>query len=236
MGRPIIPNATIMFWLDWIAHGILDSIVDSFFPLLKDIEEEVIAIDNTVLLDSDLVRPIQFDNQGEVPSSTMSEMGNTTQGLDLREKTTVQTGSVSPFSSSPRLVPMLFRQFKLTTDKIKQFRWTTDKIRITIAALFTGLQPPTTHFTLRRIARTRKLVNMLTRLLLTKSKVIAQIRKRLLTPSQSGLGNGTNKYEDIEVSIYLGDVQGGLFLVLPFDYLFTKFRSHPNIAAFPRSL
>ncbi|KAG5352265.1 hypothetical protein C0989_003013 [Termitomyces sp. Mn162] len=34
---------------DWIAHGILDSIVDSFFPLLEEIEQEVAAIEDLVL-------------------------------------------------------------------------------------------------------------------------------------------------------------------------------------------
>lgn len=64
---------------------------------------------------------------------------------------------------------------------------------------------------LRRMARTRRLVTSLTRLLATKSEVVAQIRKRLLTAGRSGLGNGAGKDDDIEVAIYMGDVQGKAF-------------------------
>lgn len=57
---------------------------------------------------------------------------------------------------------------------------------------------------LRRMARARRLVTSIARLLATKSEVIAQVRKRLLT----GLGSGSSKAEDIEVAIYMGDIQG----------------------------
>lgn len=36
---------------DWIAHGILDSVIDSFFPLLGKIEREVMEIEDVVLVD-----------------------------------------------------------------------------------------------------------------------------------------------------------------------------------------
>lgn len=58
--------------------------------------------------------------------------------------------------------------------------------------------------TLHRISRARRLVTSLTRLLATKSDVVAQIRKRLLT---TGLGNGAEAH-DVELAIYMGDVQG----------------------------
>jgi magnesium transporter len=190
----------IKSWLDWIAHGILDSIVDSFFPLLKEIEKEVVAIDDMVFLDSDLMPPNQIENQCEV---VISEKVDTMQDLQLPEKSAAH-GPVTPFSSPRLTAPMVFRQFMRTANRLWKL----------IAAAFIGLQPTATQFTLRRIARTRKLVTLLTRLLATKSEVIAQIRKRLLTSSQSGLGNGTNRDEDVEVSIYLGDVQGMLVLTL----------------------
>jgi Mg2+ and Co2+ transporter CorA len=53
------------------------------------------------------------------------------------------------------------------------------------------------------MARTRRLVTSLGRLLSTKAEVIAQIRKRL--------ASGT-KPEDAEVAMYMGDVQGQCFL------------------------
>lgn len=66
-----------------------------------------------------------------------------------------------------------------------------------------------TAITLRRMARTRRLVTSLARLLATKSEVVSQIRKRLLTTSQSGLGNGISKGDGgvVEVAMYMGDVQ-----------------------------
>jgi magnesium transporter len=63
--------------------------------------------------------------------------------------------------------------------------------------------------TLRHIAKTRRLVTPLARLLATKSDVIAQIRKR----PRFGNGHGDNGYA--KVSMNLGDVQGQCFAVLP---------------------
>ncbi|KAG6890374.1 hypothetical protein C0992_001964 [Termitomyces sp. T32_za158] len=47
--RIILLQEVINMTSDWIAHGILDSIVDSFFPLLEEIEREVAAIEDVVL-------------------------------------------------------------------------------------------------------------------------------------------------------------------------------------------
>lgn len=67
-----------------------------------------------------------------------------------------------------------------------------------------SVSPPSSiQLNLRRMARTRKLVTILSRLLATKSEVIARIRKRLsVTASGKQIG------EDLELSIYMGDVQG----------------------------
>lgn len=78
-------------------------------------------------------------------------------------------------------------------------------VSLTVEVHRTGGDP--TAVTLRRMARTRRLVTSLTRLLATKSEVVAQIQKRLLTSGRSGLGNGAGKDDDIEVAIYMGDVQ-----------------------------
>lgn len=47
----------------------------------------------------------------------------------------------------------------------------------------------------------------LTRLLATKSEVVTQIKKRLLTSSHATLPNGTKSDDDLDVAIYMGDVQ-----------------------------
>lgn len=57
-------------------------------------------------------------------------------------------------------------------------------------------------FDLRRMARTRRLVTSVARVLATKPEVVAGIRKRLTT------ADGPIAGDDAEVGIYLGDVQG----------------------------
>lgn len=78
------------------------------------------------------------------------------------------------------------------------------------AAMNVHISPPasgTLHH-LRRMARARRLVTSLTRLLATKSEVVTQIRKRLLTSGSAALGNASDSAEDAEVAIHLSDVQG----------------------------
>jgi magnesium transporter len=58
------------------------------------------------------------------------------------------------------------------------------------------------------MARTRRLVTSLGRLLATKSEVVLQIRKRLLIAGRSRMGNETSKGDELDVAIYMGDVQG----------------------------
>ncbi|KAF9237322.1 hypothetical protein BU15DRAFT_48851 [Melanogaster broomeanus] len=109
---------------DWIAHGLLDSIVDSFFPTLKEIEKEVAAVEALVVS----IRRIH--------------------------------------SKSP--------------------------------------QTPTAT-TLRRMARTRRLVTSLCRLLASKSEVISQIQKRCLI-SSGRFGHDIHT-DDVDIAMYMGDVQ-----------------------------
>jgi Mg2+ and Co2+ transporter CorA len=67
-----------------------------------------------------------------------------------------------------------------------------------------------TTSTLRRMARTQRLVTSLSRLLATKSEVTLQIRERLLGVSRPCTRNRTEKTNDEEVVIYMGDIQGVL--------------------------
>lgn len=63
-----------------------------------------------------------------------------------------------------------------------------------------------TASTLHRMARARRLVTSLSRLLASKSEVVTQLRKRLLT-SVNGSSGGGDGERVVEVTIYLGDVQ-----------------------------
>ncbi|KAG1881613.1 hypothetical protein C8R48DRAFT_587346 [Suillus tomentosus] len=109
---------------DWIAHGILDSVVDSFFPFLKEIEQQVLAVEALVFSSNDVSH--------------------------------------------------------------------------------TSTQATTTN-TLLRMARARRLVTSLTRLLATKSEVISQIRKRFLIGGRQTTSPQGN--DDLEIAMYMGDVQ-----------------------------
>ncbi|KNZ77430.1 Putative metal ion transporter C17A12.14 [Termitomyces sp. J132] len=155
---------------DWIAHGILDSIVDSFFPLLEEIEQEVAAIEDLVL----------------------------TAG-----------GGGAPVSPRQYDVPLMRTSRKLDEKQL----W---------ANVPSHLSP--TQMTLRRMARTRRLITSLTRLLATKSEVVAQIRKRLLTV------NGTRRDDNLDVAIYMGDVQDHILTLQHslVDYERILSQSHPT--------
>ncbi|RDB29644.1 hypothetical protein Hypma_015563 [Hypsizygus marmoreus] len=192
---------------DWIAHGILDSIVDSFFPILEEIEKEVVAIEDLVLAAGNAVSlpghtsnfsPLSSMHTSPVLEEKASMIQNS-ESQSLDEKNPLQSiEHTRTRFSSPRLtLPLALRRFKRMVGR-------------TWRALRSQAQLPQsspTHTTLRRMARTRKLVTSLARLLATKSEVITQIRKRLLTSGKSGLGNGTGKNEDLDVAIYMGDIQ-----------------------------
>lgn len=94
--RIVLSEEAVNMSSDWIAHGILDSIVDSFFPLLKEIEKEVTAIDDLVFLDTNLVPPIQVEAQGQVADSLMLEKVHMKEDFQMPEKNAAQTGPVTP--------------------------------------------------------------------------------------------------------------------------------------------
>lgn len=67
-----------------------------------------------------------------------------------------------------------------------------------------GYHHPTN--TITRMARIRRLVTSLARFLAVKSEVVAQVKKRLLTKGEWGLGTGME--DDLDIFVYMGDVQG----------------------------
>ncbi|KAF9457059.1 hypothetical protein BDZ94DRAFT_285980 [Collybia nuda] len=190
---------------DWIAHGILDSIVDSFYPFLAEIEKEVIAIDNLVFANS-LGSPDSTEKEVVLDKPAME--GNTSlhcevvgkhgaESLELKERYNSSITNPTPrLLSAPKFTLNLYFPHL-------GFVFTRYPPRSSLPPS----QLNTTHMTIRRMAKTRRLVTSLVRLLSSKSEVVSQIRKRLLTSSLAGLGNGTSKYDDIEVAIYMGDVQ-----------------------------
>ncbi|KAF7985342.1 hypothetical protein HWV62_6551 [Athelia sp. TMB] len=198
---------------DWIAHGILDSVVDSFFPFLEEVEKEVLEVEDIVFSEdprTTQVSELQPTMSSVVEQQSLSEKASTIKQpaeseklpVAMDEKLVPQNSAKTRFSF-PRPTPsLILRRLKRAVQSIS--------ISISLTITVTTQRAPSnsTNTTLRRMARTRRLVTSLTRLLATKSEVVAQIRKRLLMAGHSGLGNGAGKDDDIEVAIYMGDVQG----------------------------
>jgi magnesium transporter len=196
---------------DWIAHDILDSIVDSFFPFLEYIETEAMAIDNTVFSGTlDSIIPTESRKMATMISGlTKRTRINTNSQLD-EKYTDNQELEDEKSQSSPRprfVAPYL--TVSLAYHRTKRFvsnAWKSCTWRTKIEPPATPTSTPS-QLTLRRIGSTRKLVTSLVRLLATKSDVLTAFRKRLLRASTPKLKSMTARSSE-ELAIYTGDVQG----------------------------
>ncbi|TFK30406.1 hypothetical protein FA15DRAFT_662361 [Coprinopsis marcescibilis] len=211
--RIVLLDEVVNMSSDWIAHGIVDSIVDSFFPLLNEIEKEVVAIDKLVYAEGGEAEdtkstpiaepPTPSTLKPELENEPVAEKHHIDQQLEknpVNPNTNTSEESIRPHFTAPRpTLRMLFRRYRRNIASF--FReWRRNK------KPETRINPRAS--TLRRMARTRRLVTSLGRLLATKSDVIGQIRKRLLQQGvTASLGNGGSKGEELEVAIYMGDVQ-----------------------------
>ncbi|KAG7450560.1 uncharacterized protein BT62DRAFT_927845 [Guyanagaster necrorhizus] len=181
----------------WIAHGLLDSIVDSFFPFLEEIEKEVVAIEELVFslrpgarhdFNPSLVEQVN----NPTPLSSVTVHGVDKEKEQLSEKPLQQEDlSLQTRFFLPRPpLPILFRRIKRLFRQRRKQTFTMDTS--------SSLSPTTS--TLRRMAKARRLVTSLTRLLASKADVVLQIRKRLLSGHEK-------KTDDAEIAIYMGDIQ-----------------------------
>lgn len=209
-----------MIFSAWIAHSLLDSIVDSFFPFSDEIEKEVMAIEQLVYstdkrLDSEMsmtaaVPPPQSEKE-RLPVLSEKNM------LKFEETFTARTR----FALSRPPLRLLYRRF-LRYIRTLRIRWRPSRPNEKPA-------PSSTMITLRRMATTRRLVTSLARLLAAKSEVVTQLRKRLLSESGNGKAGSS---EEIEVAMYMGDVQGEQVMIVLGIGLNVFPRSHSYIAAF----
>ncbi|KAJ7706222.1 hypothetical protein B0H17DRAFT_1036260 [Mycena rosella] len=175
---------------DWLAHGILDSIVDSFSPFLQGLEREVMSIEDIVFSGASTTR--DSPSPGVSVEKCISDMEKSSSQVwptELSEKAVARHNKPSPRFSLPW--PPRLAKWKIDIPR----RWK--------AASPTPASPSPTASTLHRMARARRLVTSLSRLLATKSEVVAQLRKRLMS---AHTGSGDNN-DGVEVAIYLGDVQ-----------------------------
>ncbi|EIW64600.1 uncharacterized protein TRAVEDRAFT_139598 [Trametes versicolor FP-101664 SS1] len=194
---------------DWIAHGIMDSIVDSFFPFLAVIEREVLDIENLVFsLGGNSGLPVKGATTKRRSQSSESDtalLSEKSAAIDADEKQMFVGIDKEKMPSAPRprflaptTLPLLMRRARRA-------------IRDAIASIprFRSIDEPLPEYrpttTIHRMARTRRLVTSLARFLAVKSEVVAQVKKRLLTQGEWGLGTGTE--HDLDVFVYMGDVQ-----------------------------
>ncbi|SJL05262.1 uncharacterized protein ARMOST_08628 [Armillaria ostoyae] len=178
----------------WIAHGLLDSFVDSFFPFLEEIEKEVVAIEELVFSLHPGARHDfhqSLTEQVDIPSppSSVTVHGVDEEKEQFSEKP-LQQSLQTRFSLPRPPLPIVFRRIK------RLFR---RRRKQTSSSEISNSTSPTTS-TLRRMAKARRLVTSLTRLLASKADVVLQIRKRLLSGHDK-------KVEDVEIAIYMGDIQ-----------------------------
>lgn len=196
---------------DWIAHVILDSIVDSFFPFLENVEREAMTIEKVIFsANSDEIIPVETPNSPKVisiisgltnrPVPTGTNTGSQLEDKHSDDQKLEDEDSLRPRFVAPRLtVSLVFHRMKrsITSNAWKSWRTKADP------------PPPTPmKLTLRRIGTARKLVTSLVRLLATKSDVVTAFRKRLMRAaalkSKSLTGLSSDKPE---VAIHSGDVQ-----------------------------
>ena len=179
--------------------------MDSFFPFLKEIQKEVIAIEDLVLANKTLTSSHSTTDTETLPSEPHPSLPGTEEtqvsmSLDEKFASASLPMTQTRFSLPPVTFPLVLRRIKRTIVR----RW---------KKLSTSSEhdrpAPKPHSTLaRRIARTTKLLTSLTRLLSTKSEVVARIQKRFIASSSSKLGNGPRSNEDADLAIYMGDIQG----------------------------
>ncbi|KAI0257100.1 hypothetical protein BJV78DRAFT_1116661 [Lactifluus subvellereus] len=188
----------------WIAHGILDSVVDSFFPFVEEIEEQVTAIEAVVYNEDSPVSTI--------PSTPLA-LARALKGPPSEEKALSPPFSVDEKQAFVRDVASVRAaqtQFSLPRLTFGLMWWRMRRAFSRFVGLCLRRRPHDVKakpiFTraslgLWRMARTRRLVTSVARVLATKPEVVAGIRKRLLT------SDGLAARDDAEVAIYFGDVQ-----------------------------
>ena len=189
---------TLMYSEDWIAHGILDSVVDSFFPFLKEIEQQVLAVEALVFASNDVSHPSSMNtlvDLNHIPMDDLCDSKVEKLPDTLLNEMELTASSWTPRCSLPRFTQPLFRRLKRNLQNLLKTRATTREVR----------KQATTTNTLLCMARARRLVTSLTRLLATKSEVVSQIRKRFLIGGQY---TASPQGVDVEIAIYMGDVQG----------------------------
>ena len=192
--------------LDWIAHGIMDSIVDSFFPFLEEIEREIISIENLIFSDNPLQSMDSIPKEIPLEPKVSNSDTAVSKASSDQEKSSLSPGPEKFEPNAPRMQFAVPKRHMSPLRRVKHF---SRKLLLIVTQLPSHVKPiakATTPSTLHRVAHVRRLVTSLSRFLAAKSEVVAQVKKRILMTGEHGLGNGTG--DDHDVFTYMGDVQG----------------------------
>lgn len=199
---------------DWIAHGILDSIVDAFFPMIRYVDNEVDDIDRLTIDPYVEKIPSQASAApANTPSSSDTSLaGQQGDAIEMSEKISLDSNGQkitvwrgpSPIvvPASPPLVSRLKHHFRHA--RLPRFLIYV-KLFWQPIANGNNARPHTDrphafgrYEMIKRITDTRKLVTGLSRLLHGKHAVVGRMRKRA-------------KVMDFEgVEAYIGDLEGTL--------------------------
>jgi magnesium transporter len=212
----------ILFVAEWIAHGLLDSIVDAFFPLISHIDDEVDEID-TLVIDPSNTSKKEKPKPEHLPLEALNVNSGKVEVIELQEKEDVTGGFPKPKLKKKKRRPLSkrirrgWKQLRRgTSRRHARLQLWFDQSHLgmaTNAAILylrrtfggrhsnrldssTAFQPIFDRtYLLHRMTEMRRLVTGLTRLLGAKHQVVTRLRKR------AALGGG-------EVGVYISDVQG----------------------------
>ena len=211
---------------DWIAYGMMDSIVDTFFPLIDFIEAESDDIDTF------LANPLSAIHSAGRSSNTASDRAvqqvknvSPLHIFKIHFPTIVKTPSLMQFYGSVRSVAVasdreaqfskIGRSAKAQHDQVSSLAPRTmgkKAIKGVDDKLFERSKM------LKRIANSRKLIQGLSRLLTPKTDVVRGLRKRIKEESiMLGYAVPGQRHD---IGIYLGDLQGTLCQGLQYEGLY----------------
>ncbi|GHJ86096.1 hypothetical protein NliqN6_2498 [Naganishia liquefaciens] len=222
---------------EWIAHGLLDSIVDAFFPLISHIDDEVDEID-TLVIDPSNTPKKEKSKPEHLPIEALSISSCKTEVIELQEKGDVTRAFPKPKPKKKKRRPLSkrlrrgwkqlrksmtkrHRHFQLWFNRSHIGRSTNAVIlylrrtfgsrhsnRLDASPAFQPIYDRTSL--LHRMTEMRRLVTGLTRLLGAKYQVVSRLRKR------AALGGG-------EVGVYISDVQDHIIMLqtslLHYEYI-----------------
>ena len=200
---------------DWIAHGLLDSIVDAFFPLIRYVDGEVDDIDSLTIDPSTHPHVVTLANEIDSPrsSETLHEAQvEEEKAMDEDEKrmakltSSKETVPRTPLEPKQRITLMTI--LNKIGDSIPSVYFHVPRPLIYLKLFFLPVTNAVNRIRihdhghvfdrstmLKRITDMRKLVTGLTRTLGSKAQVVAKLRKRA-----ADTGGG--------VEAYIGDVEG----------------------------